>query len=316
MLWRSHHHKIILSCKLSVENLDVPLSESLCHRIKTTRIILTRQQFFQPLQQAINHFSKLPSDRIMSTFISICALIIGGYYVWANHANGKKDSETLTRLTSLEAQLKKREDDLQQQETSLRKRLQEVEERDASLKRQIDEIENRIQIIEQREKALAEAEAALAVAEAEKEHDPEAASEEAENDTASSDNKPSEGEKRKKMIEEELTRLVKKAEETELEEPFDEDSLEALRKAALKICYLKKFYDVMKDELIFFPSVTTTLVNYSLLEEAEKFYFEEDDEYPQDLAIGLRSVATQALVDADDDTDEEYMAKLALDVEI
>jgi TolA-binding protein len=295
--------------------------------------------------------AKLPSriTTTMATLVAVCALIVGGYYLWseqnAGSNNGKEQSEeTLARLTSIEAKWKASLDELQEQVSALRKKLQEAEDREAGMEQRIEGLEQQlktqIEVMEQqfknqiegmeqqlktqidsmehREKAPAAAkEAALAPAEVENEQELEKTTEETENGTVSSDIKvPSEGEKRKTMIEEELSRLVKEAEEKELEEPFDEDSLAALKKAALKICYLKKYYDVMKDELVFFPSVTKTLVNYSLIEEAEKFYFEEEDEYPQDLAIGLRSVATAALVEADDDTDEDYMEKLALDVEI
>merc|ERR1712224_916830 len=74
---------------------------------------------------------------------------------------------------------------------------------------------------------------------------------------------------RKKMTEEELERLVKQTNETELgeDDPIDEDSLEALKKGAMKVCYLKKYYDVMKDEFIYFPSVAKTCLDYSLIEE-------------------------------------------------
>ena len=72
----------------------------------------------------------------------------------------------------------------------------------------------------------------------------------------------------------------------------------------------------MKDEVIYFPSVSKTLADYSLLEEAEKHYYEEEDEYPQDLSVGIRSVATMEMAEADDDMDEDYMLALAQDVEL
>jgi hypothetical protein len=82
----------------------------------------------------------------------------------------------------------------------------------------------------------------------------------------------------------------------------------------LKICYVKRYYDVMKDEFINFPSVTQTIVDYRLIEEAEKFYFDEEDEYPQDLSIGIRSVALDLLVAEDTDIDEDYMNALSQDI--
>ena len=124
---------------------------------------------------------------------------------------------------------------------------------------------------------------------------------------------------RKVMIEKELEKLVKKTNETELppEDPFDDDSVEALRVAAMKICYVKKYYDVMKDEFIMFPSVAKTALDYRLMEEAEKHYFEEEDEYPADLSGGLRAVAfTIVKEEEDEDFDEEYYTALAQDVEL
>merc|ERR1711865_204088 len=124
----------------------------------------------------------------------------------------------------------------------------------------------------------------------------------------------SENEKRFKMIDKELKDLIKQADENELEEPFDEDSIKALTKGALKICYTKKFYDVMNDTMIYFPSVPQTVVDYRLIEEAERFYFDDVDEFPQDLSIGLRSVATEFILSSqDDDYDEEYMTAIAQD---
>jgi hypothetical protein len=121
---------------------------------------------------------------------------------------------------------------------------------------------------------------------------------------------------RKIMIDEELAKVITNAQANELEEPFEPEALVALRTAAMEIAYLKKYYDVLKDELIYFPSVIKTLVNFSLIEEAEKYYFEEDDEFPMEYSAALRSVATEFMMADDDDVDEEYMEKLAMDVAI
>lgn len=265
----------------------------------------------------------------IATFV---LLIIGSCYLLSSHplkGGEKENSETQAKLTLLKAQLKAREDDLQQRELSLKKRVLAIEEQEKDLKRRIEENQ-------QNEKASAEPDRIVEVTKTVSVAlGPESSPEETESVTStpeleqepssveqgtievtSSPPKPSEGEMRNKMIDEELTRLVKEAEENELEEAFDEDSLEALKKAAFKICYLKKYYDVLSDKIIYFPSVRKTLINYSLIEEAEKFYFEEEDEYPQDLTIALRTVATESLMASDDDTDEEYMSKMALDVVI
>uniref|UniRef100_A0A7S4ARQ4 Uncharacterized protein n=1 Tax=Pseudo-nitzschia australis TaxID=44445 RepID=A0A7S4ARQ4_9STRA len=127
----------------------------------------------------------------------------------------------------------------------------------------------------------------------------------------------SEAEKRKTMIEEEVKSIVKEADEKELraDKPFDDDSIEALMKGAMEVCYRKKYYDVMNDNLIFFPSVMRAALDYRLMEEAEKFYFSEDDEYPSDLCRALRNVAFEIITENgdDDDYDEKYMTPLSMD---
>jgi hypothetical protein len=144
------------------------------------------------------------------------------------------------------------------------------------------------------------------------------AKEEPEADAPAAEEKPkvSEGEKRTKMIEEELARIVKDAEDNELEDELDPEALEVLQKAAHKICYLKKYYDVIKDEVIFFPSVTKTFMNYTLIEEAEKYWYDEEDEFPMFYSAALRSTATESMSGDDADQDDDYMFKLAMDVEI
>ena len=104
----------------------------------------------------------------------------------------------------------------------------------------------------------------------------------------------------------------------DLEEEMEKQAYEALEKAALVVCYRKKYYDVMNDEFIHFPTVSKTIISYALMEEAEKYYYEEDDEFPMDYSAALRSVVTTNMIgdDNNDDIDEEYMAKLALDVDI
>ena len=126
----------------------------------------------------------------------------------------------------------------------------------------------------------------------------------------------SEGEKRKIMIDTELMKIIKDAEDNELEDDFEPEALEALKIAANKICYLKKYYNVIKDEIIYFPSVMKTILNYDLVEEAEKYYFDEEDEFPMQYSAALRSIVAETAAEEDDDDDDDYMAKLAMDVDI
>ena len=62
------------------------------------------------------------------------------------------------------------------------------------------------------------------------------------------------------MIEKELKAIIEEA-QTELEEPFEPEAVEALKIAANKLAYLKKYYDCVSDKIIYFPSVTKLLLH-------------------------------------------------------
>jgi hypothetical protein len=288
--------------------------------------------------------STIDASSVFAVTSAMCAVILGGVFLYVSKAeeemlksSKKSTEESLVKLEKLDEQIRKKERQVEQDmksidekrtvlkelEDNLAFRTSEIEKRESALAELESTLTTRTVEIEKRESALRAAEAALAAeketlaaTQEETKNEPVTVSEEEEEDkvAVSSMAGPSEAEKRNKMIDEELTGLIKAADENELEEPFDEESIEALKKAAYNICYLKKYYDVMKDEFIYFPSVTKTVVDYTLMEEAEKYYYEEGDEYPQDLSIGLRSVATMKLAEEDDDIDEEYMSALAQDV--
>jgi DNA repair exonuclease SbcCD ATPase subunit len=291
---------------------------------------------------------------VVSTASAICALIVGGFFVYSHHAEQQRilyakrqDVEKrFQTLEEFEKEISVRESKLQQERQLLEEQRASLKKLEEDLKTKSEEVEKRLAAVEQSEVAIQNKE--KEVQQRQEEMEKQAAEREDEK-TASTEfslddddhhvneaelqNEPqneaelqvsgdadrtsySEAEKRKKMIDDELSKMIKEANENELEDPFDEDSIEALKKAAYAICYLKKYYDVMKDTFIYFPSVAKTVVNYTLMEEAEKHYFGEDDEYPQDLSIGLRSVASMAIAEEDDDLDEDYMLALAQDVDL
>jgi hypothetical protein len=129
--------------------------------------------------------------------------------------------------------------------------------------------------------------------------------------------KPSDAEHRQQMIDDEFKGIMKETEDNELDEPFEPEAVEALRIAANKLAYLKKYYNSFTDEFVYFPSVTKLLVNYSMIEEAEKHYFDEEDEFPIDYSAALRSVACEKVGDDDDDeNDDDYMMRVAADVDL
>ena len=125
-----------------------------------------------------------------------------------------------------------------------------------------------------------------------------------------------EKDKRIRMIKEELTRIVKQAEEEDFGgEEMEHEAVEALEKAAMLICFRKKYYDVMKDELIYFPSVGKSMLNGDLFEAAEPYYFDEEDEFPLEYSGSLKAAVSTILSPDELDLDEDYMSMLALDVE-
>jgi hypothetical protein len=131
-----------------------------------------------------------------------------------------------------------------------------------------------------------------------------------------------EKEKRMTMIEEEIDKILKETQlyvEKFLEEDFEKQAMDALRTAAKTLAYRKKYYDVTKDEIIYFPSVSSLIMKNALQDEAETCYWEEGDEFPLEYSKALKTVVReQGMYNEEDEegNDEEYMSKLAQDVEI
>lgn len=86
---------------------------------------------------------------------------------------------------------------------------------------------------------------------------------------------------RRALIQEELDVLIKNCEDNdELQgHEFEDEAIEALGIAANKLAYLRKFYDVARCEYIYAPSIAYTIMDGSLLEEANKHYFGKSDEF-------------------------------------
>jgi hypothetical protein len=132
-----------------------------------------------------------------------------------------------------------------------------------------------------------------------------------------------EKEKRTAMIQEEFDKIVVQDTQAYVEEVLEDDlepeAVEALRTAAHKLAYTMKYYDVMKDELIWFPSVPKLIMTNALQMEAELHYWEEEDEFPSEYAKALKTVVREKghLKEGDEDAENDaYMEKLAQDVEV
>jgi hypothetical protein len=130
-------------------------------------------------------------------------------------------------------------------------------------------------------------------------------------------------ERRKELIAKELNQIFKGADEYVQEyleeDEFEAEAITALTKAANEMAYLKKYYNVMKDEMILFPSVPKLIMTNSLQEGAEKYYWEEDDEFPMEYSKCLKTIVREQGYKEDEDgngDNDAYMEKLAQDVEI
>ena len=137
----------------------------------------------------------------------------------------------------------------------------------------------------------------------------------------------SEKEKRDNMIADELKAILEGAADFVMEhyeeEDFEPEAAEALQKAASSLAYRRKYYDVVQDKVVYFPSVGRLILKADLMEEAEKHYYDEEDEWPIEYTKALKSVVREIAATKsssndgmDEDEDEEYMEKLATDVEI
>jgi hypothetical protein len=136
----------------------------------------------------------------------------------------------------------------------------------------------------------------------------------------------SDKEQRKVLIAQELERIFiiqgggvhEYVQEYLEEDEFEAEAITALTKAANELAYVKKYYDVMKDEMIMFPSVPKLIMTNSLQDGAEKYYWEEDDEFPMEYSKCLKTVVRdQGYKEDDENADNDaYMEKIAQDVEL
>jgi hypothetical protein len=105
--------------------------------------------------------------------------------------------------------------------------------------------------------------------------------------------------KRINMINKEIDDIIDKLKEYfgyhMMDELFVTDDIkDALTKGALNIAYRKIYYDVIQDQIIYFPSCKELILSYTLMEEAEKYYYDTEDEFPVEYSKGLRTVVSSS----------------------
>ncbi|CAJ1965693.1 unnamed protein product [Cylindrotheca closterium] len=116
---------------------------------------------------------------------------------------------------------------------------------------------------------------------------------------------------RKTRIEKEVREYVKQAESQELDKEMREEGVMAVIKAANKMAYKKKWRDEVQAMWVVFPSVKGLLVHTEIYEEAEKYYYDPDDEFPLKYISALKEVA---ILDGGFDEDIEEMEEDAIDI--
>ena len=107
----------------------------------------------------------------------------------------------------------------------------------------------------------------------------------------------SDKERRKVLIEDELDKIIKGAhgyvQEYLEEDEFESEAIDAITKAANLLAYRRKYFDVMTDQIILFPSIPKLIMKNALQDEAEKYYWEEEDEFPLEYSKCLKTVVKE-----------------------
>eukprot|EP00980_Cylindrotheca_fusiformis_P004220 scaffold915_cov65-Cylindrotheca_fusiformis.AAC.6 len=115
---------------------------------------------------------------------------------------------------------------------------------------------------------------------------------------------------RQRRIEREVGEFCKRAGEEELDKEMRNEGIKALKIAAEKFAYKKKYYDSTNDTMIVYPSVAGCLAGYDVYEEAEKHYYDPEDEYPLKYTAALRDLALAA---GGGEEDTQHMDTMSMD---
>lgn len=124
---------------------------------------------------------------------------------------------------------------------------------------------------------------------------------------------------REEMIERELQPILDAAQDfcyEHYEDDMENEAIQAIKTAAATLAYRKKYFDVMKDMVVYFPSCSNLILSREIFEEAERNYYEVEDQFPAEYAKALCSVVfaeEDAKSGKGEINDEEFMDKLALE---
>eukprot|EP00980_Cylindrotheca_fusiformis_P022623 scaffold9520_cov105-Cylindrotheca_fusiformis.AAC.3 len=116
---------------------------------------------------------------------------------------------------------------------------------------------------------------------------------------------------RRTRIMEELQRIVVDAERNELGKSLDQGVVRALEIAAIRTSHLKRYYDFIKDVVLFLPPVAKAIADNSLLEAAAVHYHNRP--FPPKYIAALQAAARRSF---DDSLDYEYMENHAVTLNV
>merc|ERR1712232_1534414 len=134
-------------------------------------------------------------------------------------------------------------------------------------------------------------------------------------------------ERRSEMIRSELDRIFTDADDFVVEhleeDDMDPEAKKALKIVAFQLAYRKQYYDAVKDEIIWFPSVSKLIMKGELTDSAEDHYYDDEDEWPLEYTKALKTVVRNQTAESNnneieieiDEENDAYMEKPAFDIE-
>jgi len=99
--------------------------------------------------------------------------------------------------------------------------------------------------------------------------------------------------KRMTMIAKEMDNILEGAQDYLLRHMLDDDlgdeAKNALYTAAMGSAYLKHYYDTTAQMIVYYPTCNDLILNHNFIDEAKKFYYREQDDFPPEYSRAVRS---------------------------
>jgi len=96
---------------------------------------------------------------------------------------------------------------------------------------------------------------------------------------------------RNRRMRNDLLALIEHAEKNYVDEMIEDEAIEALLRAANRLVFVKKYFNVDTDEFVYYPSVAKSIIDSSLFQEAGHFYSDGEEGFPMKYESALREAA-------------------------